>query len=106
MNILVIYQKGFPEVLEEVCNQLQGYDIERAERSTLDTEIYQDKDLVVVLGGDGTFLRASHYNKHVSMFGINPRPNRKEGFYMQSNIDNYKEKLQQALKLNTKNYFD
>lgn len=62
-------------------------------RDSISPDDYADKDLVLVIGGDGTFLRASHFNKDVPMLGINPNPDTKEGFYMKANLRDFREKL-------------
>lgn len=93
MNILLVHQKGFKEELENIKTFLEDHNIKTQPRDQLGLELYEDKDLVVVLGGDGTFLRASHYNKNVPMYGINPRPKQKEGYYMQTEFENYQQEL-------------
>jgi NAD kinase len=102
MNFLLVYQQGFPNLLDEIKNFLSSHKITTRERESLKPALYENKDLVVVLGGDGTFLRASHYNKDVSMFGINPQPDRKEGYYMQATYKNYQELWNKVEKLKTK----
>ncbi|MFB6225912.1 MAG: NAD(+)/NADH kinase [Candidatus Paceibacteria bacterium] len=93
MNTLLVYQRGFSNELEDIKDFLKEHNIEAKPRDQLGFGLYEGKDLVVVLGGDGTFLRASHYNKDVPIFGINPRPDQKEGYYMQANFDNYRQEL-------------
>lgn len=102
MNFLLVYQQGFPNLLDEIKNFLSSHKITTRERESLKPALYENKDLVVVLGGDGTFLRASHYNKGVAMFGINPKPDRKEGYYMQATYKNYQELWGGVKKLQTR----
>lgn len=70
----------------------------REDRECLTNKCYQGIDLIIVIGGDGTFLRASHLNNDIPMLGINPDPSRKEGFFMQANKTNYKDKIKKILK--------
>ncbi len=47
-------------------------------------------------GGDGTFLRASHYIDHkTDLLSINTDPDVKEGFFSTISRDNYKDRLKQ-----------
>lgn len=102
MNILLVYQQGFSQELSQIEDFYDSHNLQTRERSKLKSDLYQNKDLVVVLGGDGTFLRASHYNKDVPMFGINPNPDRKEGYYMQTTINNFKTESPTSDQFNTR----
>lgn len=51
-------------------------------RSTLHSTDIKQIDLIIVVGGDGTFLRASHYAADIPMLGINSNPQKTEGFFM------------------------
>jgi NAD+ kinase len=101
MNTLIVFQKGYCEKflfeLEAVLKEHNSQYI-CVERDILKESDYSDKSLVVVIGGDGTFLKASHLNKQIPQFGINPDTSRKEGFYMRSDFNNFKEKLNKLLK--------
>ena len=95
-SVLITYQENlFLDILNNVKSILQEYKVvySEKEREDLVKEDYSGKNLVIVIGGDGTFLRANHLNKDVPMFGINPIPEKKEGFLMQSTKDDYEEKL-------------
>ena len=51
-------------------------------RAELTPESIADKDLVVSVGGDGTFLEASHtVPEEVPMLGVNSDPERSTGFF-------------------------
>jgi len=100
-SVLLVYHGGkFKELMPEVKKILTDNNIEydERERECLTNKCHHGKDLILVVGGDGTFLRASHFNEELPMFGINPRPDIKEGFFMQANKDDYKEKLTKVLK--------
>ena len=49
------------------------------------------------MGGDGTFLRATQFNTTALMFGVNPDPQEKVGFFTRANAKNFKQKLQHIL---------
>ncbi|MEM2131453.1 MAG: NAD(+)/NADH kinase [Candidatus Woesearchaeota archaeon] len=96
-NILLVYQEN-SLFLSEVLNFLKSKtNCLCIERDFLKEEHYNNINLIVVLGGDGTFLRASHLNKNIPMIGINPNPEKKEGFYMKATIQDYKEKIEKIL---------
>ena len=101
MNILISYHgdyfNGFVDEIESYL-KLKGHKTVKIDRECLDESFYKKIDLIVVIGGDGTFLRTSHYNSNIPMLGINPNPEKKEGFFMQLNKSNYKERLQKILK--------
>jgi len=43
---------------------------------------FKDKDIVITIGGDGTFLKTTHYvSAKTPMLGVNSNPDRKEGFF-------------------------
>ncbi len=46
-------------------------------------------DLVVVIGGDGTFLKTGHFIENQLVIGVNSDINNKEGFLMQCNRKNF-----------------
>ena len=101
MNILIVHhQHMYDDVVKKVEKYLDSKKIthKREDRECLTNKCYKDIDLIIVIGGDGTFLRASHLNKNIPMLGINPDSSKKEGFFMQANISNYKEKINKILR--------
>lgn len=53
------------------------------EREHLDGKVVKGRDLILTLGGDGTFIRTSHYVLDTTpVLGVNTDPQQKEGFYM------------------------
>lgn len=99
-HAIIIYQDGYQhEVLPGVESIFESYNLNYGsfERDLVKHSDCAKKDLMIIIGGDGTFLRASHKNKGIPMFGINPNPARKEGFFMQSTKDDYKLKLKSIL---------
>ena len=99
-SILLVYHGGqFRDLVPDVKKIVGSYgiDIVVKERDCMTNKCHKGHDMILVIGGDGTFLRASHHNKMLPMFGINPKPKRKEGFYMQATIKNYLPKLKKVL---------
>ncbi|NTV23432.1 MAG: hypothetical protein HGA85_03590 [Nanoarchaeota archaeon] len=56
-------------------------------RDSLNGSHFTDAELVIVIGGDGTFLKTTHFNHDTPIFGINPSPKTKEGHLLQVGVD-------------------
>jgi len=50
-----------------------------AKASDLQANLFDNVDLVITVGGDGTFIRASHYLSDIPILGINSEPGISEG---------------------------
>ncbi len=100
-NVLVFYRRGVDSaVIKEVKDVLNGRKIRFAliERDSARWVDFQNRDLVVVVGGDGTFLRASHYNiKSVPMIGVNASPKKSEGFFLKVTKETFSNAVQKIL---------
>lgn len=55
-------------------------------------------DLVVTIGGDGTFLETSHFLNEGVLMGINSAPSESVGFYCRANRWNFRYKLVSLLR--------
>lgn len=68
-------------------------------RENLSFSKLSGKDLIVVVGGDGTFLKASHFIEGNQItFGINSDPDNKEGFFLRTFKKDFVKKLEMILK--------
>ena len=67
------------------------------ERSCLTRALVKNKDLVIAVGGDGTFLRTSHFVEDEIMLGVNSDPKNKIGFLMSATKKDFQEKFQNIL---------
>jgi len=98
-KIVLVYTKPkYPEhrlTFDEVISTLRHLkiDFRLAERSKLDKKIFLGANLVLVVGGDGTFLRASHYAGSIPMLGVNSNIMAKVGFFMQCDRKDFREKM-------------
>jgi NAD+ kinase len=106
-NILVVYAKPTSQeqknTLSLVKNTIKRHGIKYSvsEREKLNKKMFASKDLVIAVGGDGTFLRASHYIlDETPLFGVNSDTESKEGFFMISNRRNFNRKFNIVLKHN------
>ena len=99
LNILVVYNKN-DKAIDIVKDSLRKKNIkfECIERSGLKKTVFKNKNLIIAVGGDGTFLRTSHFIKDELLFGVNSNPDRKEGFFMSSCKNDFDKKFELFLK--------
>ncbi|MBU3941485.1 MAG: NAD(+)/NADH kinase [Nanoarchaeota archaeon] len=99
LNVLVVYTKN-DKAIDIVKNSLRKKNIKFKciERSGLKKTIFRNKNLIIAVGGDGTFLRASHFIKDELLLGVNSNPDRKEGFFMSSCKNDFDKKFEIFLK--------
>jgi len=62
-------------------------------KNSLKEKNLQNKELIISIGGDGTFLSASHFVKNQTIIGINSNKKRSEGVLTSESIENLKAKL-------------
>ncbi|MBD3202866.1 hypothetical protein GF327_01110 [Candidatus Woesearchaeota archaeon] len=68
------------------------------DRAELAKNCFKTTDLIITIGGDGTFLRASHFNKDKLQLGLNQFPKKKEGFFTRTNKNKFKKDIIKILK--------
>jgi NAD kinase len=77
--------------------------VDYSAREKVSREDFIDRDLVVVLGGDGTLTSIAHsVDENTPVMGVNSHPRELDndgsyGFYMGSDPNNFKEDIQKAL---------
>lgn len=104
-KILVVYSKPFNteqetalKVTEKSLHSKKA-DYILCNRKSLNSADFLDAEIAIAVGGDGTFLRTSHFiNDKTLIFGMNSDPANKEGFYMGSNMYDFNRKLELILK--------
>ena len=90
-NVLIVYTNPtsgeYRLTLENVKKVLKKNNatFRLANRDRLDKNTFERKDLVIAVGGDGTFLRAAQFVGSQVLFGVNADTKNKEGFFMSSN---------------------
>jgi NAD kinase len=97
MNILIVCHKGQEGTILPELEKILKKNYSVVDRECLKESDYEKKELAIVIGGDGTFLRANQLNKNVPMIGINPNPHTREGFYCQMNSIDFREKTKKIL---------
>jgi len=108
-NILVVYtsptnitQKSTLNIVKKI---LKKYKIkfDFVIREKLNKKLFHNKDLVIAVGGDGTYLNSSHFILDKTLlFGVNSDPPYKEGFFMGATKNDFEAKLKMILKGNFK----
>ncbi|VVB79820.1 NAD kinase [uncultured archaeon] len=85
-KVLIVYNERNTEIhlstLKKVKDILSKREISfvSALSGELREDFYEGVDLVISIGGDGTFIRASHLVKNQLILGINSEPEKSEGF--------------------------
>ncbi len=99
-NVLVTYIKENNSTLAKVNAVLKKKNINYKDvaRERLKKKDYKNKDLILVVGGDGTFLKTASFIKdNTPILGVNAQKERKEGFFMKSNKNNFEINLKKIL---------
>ena len=113
-DILLVYKKNFEAVhdlsldsvtkaLDEASQRRGGLRIDVRAREQVRRADFIGRDLVLVLGGDGTLTSISHnIDAATPVMGINSHPRTDDpkgsfGFYMDSNLETFAEDLETAL---------
>ena len=102
-NILLVYTHPafgeYKSTLDLVKSVLKKYGVNYnlADRDKLKKEQFLGKDLIIAIGGDGTFLRAAHFVDNEVLFGVNADVNNKEGFFMEGNKKNFESKVKKII---------
>ena len=113
-NVLVVYKKNFESIHDESLAQLEAIledmktshqlRVELRARERVRRADFIGRDLVVVLGGDGTLTSISHnIDETTPVMGVNSHPvsldaNGSVGFYMDSTLETFAEDFSAALR--------
>lgn len=103
-NVLVVYTKIRSKVekdtINTVKNTLKKFNIKNKfiERTKLNKNLFKNFDLIIAVGGDGTFLRTSHFIfDKKPLLGVSSDPAKKEGFFMRAIKKDFYEKFKKIL---------
>lgn len=102
--ILVVYtiprtkeQKSSLEIVKKILKKY-CINFSLANRDKLKKSLFKNKNLIIAVGGDGTFLRAAHFVGKQLLFGVNADVKSKEGFFMKSNKNDFEKKLEKIIR--------
>lgn len=84
--------------LEKIVADLEAMGITYQLIYRADLKPVADTDVVISLGGDGTFLEVSHYINDIPIFGVNSDPKKSTGFYCCTNASGFREVFQRWVK--------
>ena len=91
-------QKNSCEIVERNIRKY-NFDYEVVERDLLKDRHINGKDLVIAVGGDGTFLKSAQFIKdNTLLLGVNSDVKSKEGFYMHCSKIDFEDKLKRIMK--------
>ena len=113
-DVLVVYKKNFEAVhdasldiitaeLQRCSDEMGGLRIDIRARERVRRADFIGRDLVIVLGGDGTLTSISHnIDAATPVMGVNSHPRDDDpegsfGFYMDSNVGTFADDVRQAL---------
>lgn len=102
-NVLVVYTHPaygiYKSTLDTVKRTLKKFMVNYnlADRDKLRHEQFQNRDLIIAVGGDGTFLRAAQFIGRQLVLGVNADTLNKEGFFMSCDKSNFKSMLEKIL---------
>lgn len=91
-------KKYWKKISEEIKKIFLATEIECFWKNNLMKNDFEKKDLIITIGGDGTFLSASHFIRDQLIIGINDNPKRSEGALTSINIKDLKNKLKKISK--------
>ena len=110
-DILLVYKKNFEGIHDESLESVK--DVLNSKSSTIRVDIrareqvrradFIGRDLVIVLGGDGTLTSISHnIDSNTPVMGVNSHPRSDDpdgsyGFYMDCDVDTFEKDLEAAL---------
>ena len=103
-DVLIVYtiprtkeQKSTLEIVKRILKKYK-FNCKLANRDKLSKTQFQDKDLIIAVGGDGTFLRAAQFTDNQLIFGVNADVKNKEGFLMKANKKDFEIKIKKIIK--------
>lgn len=87
------------KTIAEVKRILRQYpvSVEIRERNKAEKKCCWKADLVITIGGDGTFLRAAQFNERAMMFAVNQDPRQKVGFFTRASRKDFARKFRKIM---------
>ncbi|MBI2135493.1 NAD(+)/NADH kinase [Candidatus Woesearchaeota archaeon] len=98
-RVLVVYMDNTKKTLKVIFNALDKFRIEYSAipKTHKSSNVFRNKDLIITVGGDGTFLGAAHYIKDTPVLAVSPDELKHEGFFARANRYNFEAKLKKIL---------
>lgn len=98
-NVLVVHKIGFTDKEKKAYNTIleilkkKGIFFRVISLLEVHASVLHDRDLVIVIGGDGTFLKTTHAATAVPFLCINANPEKTEGFFSRTTATTAEKKL-------------
>jgi NAD kinase len=102
-KVLIVYSEKESETHWEIVDKIRNIVLSEkklaniVKANDLQQNLFQNIDLVITIGGDGTFIRAASFLKDTKILGINSEPSSSEGA-LASLKENELAKLKEILK--------
>jgi len=98
-KVLVIYMDNTKKTLKVIFNALDksGIEYSAIPRTHKSSNVFRNKDLIITVGGDGTFLGAAHYIKDTPVLAVSPDELKHEGFFARANRFNFEQKFKKII---------
>lgn len=99
-NVLVVYYVHNYKTLQLVENCIKAHKISylSSRRVHLTSKMCRNRDLIIAIGGDGTFLRAAHHIGSTPVLAVSSDIRYNEAFYAQATPANFVRKFKMLLK--------
>jgi NAD+ kinase len=98
MKILIIHKNKNLTIEKELRQKFKDIDITFAWKNNLKKSYFKNIDLVISIGGDGTFLSASHFIENQLILGVNENYEKSEGALTSIKLHKLEEKILKILK--------
>jgi NAD+ kinase len=98
-KVLIVHMDNTKLTLRVICRAIskRGIVYTLVTRRKLHPNHVKNKDLVISVGGDGTFLRAAHYVKDTPVLVVSPDIKKHDGFFARANRKNFETKLEKLV---------
>jgi NAD kinase len=103
-NALVVYYVHNYNALKEIERCLRENKVSYAavERESVSGRTFLNKDLIISVGGDGTFLKVARFAGRIPIFNVSSGPRYNEGFFARADAKDFCKKLKRILAGNYK----
>ncbi len=95
--LIVCKDEEVKEQIKTFLKPIDGSKISISLRENLKKEYFDGKEVVVSVGGDGTFLSCAHYIDSQLLLGVNSNPKQSEGALTSTMVWDLQEKLNEII---------
>ncbi|MDO8517587.1 MAG: NAD(+)/NADH kinase, partial [Nanoarchaeota archaeon] len=99
-KVLIVNKDKKCSIEKELKQKFPDLEIKSAWKNKLKEEHFKDIDLVISIGGDGTFLSASHFIDNQLILGVNNNVAQSEGALCSIDLIKLEEKISKIIQGN------